>query len=518
MTLPASFQSDVAALFETFTAPNGPGAVVAVTKDGEEIFSGAYGLANINHGVPLDRRSIVRIGSQTKQFTVLLILLLEAEGKLGLDDAVQKHLPYVPRFDHEVTLRHLASNTSGYRDFLEAMIFSGLPLLAPSDRQTGRDAIARQDALNFVPGEAMLYSNSGFFLLSEIIESIEGEPFDAVLKRRITGPLGMADTSLMPRDSHVQPRLAAHYTRRGEEWAHLGWGLVLGGEGGMVSTLEDMLIWQRTLSEPPADLAGPLARMAEPTVYANGTTGLYGLGLVADPYRGRMAVGHGGTVAGGKSESMRFVDDGLGVVILANNDQAQTFSLARRIADLYFGEPAPAADISAAPGLYREENGSDLFGIVKSNGRLAFMGGGGISPLEALSDTVFKPERGITDLHLTARPDGAIDALFCGTPRIYRPLPAQGRAVRSLAGRYRNPAQDLDVVIAGDETRGEFQLRSRIGAFTARLIALDADYWMLLSPGDSEFRPGRPWATMTVTRGGFLLNSERTRGLAFTAL
>ena len=235
MMAPVNFQSDVSALMAPFQG-DGPGIVVAVTKDGTEIFSSTYGMANINFGVPMDRKTIIRIGSQTKQFTVLLILLLAAEGRLSLSDQVQDHLPYVPEFDHPVTLAHLASNTSGLRDFLEAMMFSGLPLGAPSTRQTARDAISRQDGLNFVPGSAMIYSNTGFFLLSDIIEKIEGAPFDAVLKRRLTEPLGMPDTSMMLRDSHVQKRLATHYTRQGGSWVHLGWGLELGGEGGMVST------------------------------------------------------------------------------------------------------------------------------------------------------------------------------------------------------------------------------------------------------------------------------------------
>src|SRR4028118_352074 len=98
-------------LFAPFAAPDSPGAVVAVTQNGQEIFSSAYGLANINHAVPLDRKSIIRIGSQTKQFTVLLILMLEAEGKLSLEDEVQVHMPWVPRLSHPVTLRHLASNS-----------------------------------------------------------------------------------------------------------------------------------------------------------------------------------------------------------------------------------------------------------------------------------------------------------------------------------------------------------------------------------------------------------------------
>lgn len=142
------------------------------------------------------------------------------------------------------TRRHLASNTSGYRDHLDGMIVSGLSIFAPSDRQIVRDEIAKQEALNFKPGSAMIYSNAGFFMLSDIIEQIEGAPFNEVLHKRITSPLGMNYTSLVLRDGMAIKRLAAHYTKRADGWIQLGWGLEFGGEGGMVSTLNGGLAAQ----------------------------------------------------------------------------------------------------------------------------------------------------------------------------------------------------------------------------------------------------------------------------------
>lgn len=517
MTDPARFAAAANQLFAPW-AGDGPGVVAAVTRDGEQVWSGAFGLANINFDVPMDRRTILRIGSQTKQFTVLMILMLEAEGKLSLDDAIQDHLPFVPRFDQPVTLRQLAANTSGIRDFLEAMIFAGRPLGAPAQRQTARDTIARMDGLNFAPGTAMLYSNTGFLLLSDVIEKIEGAPYDTVLRRRITGPLGMADTSLMLHDSHVQKRLAAHYTRQGAVWSHLGWGLELGGEGGMVSTLDDMLIWTRALETPPDWLAEPLARMARPQVYANGTTGIYGLGLVSDRYNGRTVVGHGGSVAGGRSESTRFIEDGLAVVIIANNDQIGPFSMARRLADLYFGEPSPDADIAANPGLYREDGGADLFAITQTGGRRAFMVCAGSVPLNQVAPGEFRPERGVTDMALRAADADTLTGSFCGRPVTYRRLPPCDRAARPLAGRYVNAAQGLEVTITGDDRSARFHLRSDIGALSAQAVPIAPDLWQMLAP-EMPAVGGQPaWkATLTVTDGGFVLNSERTRNLTFTA-
>lgn len=514
---PADFATRVEALFQAYEKEAGPGAVVAVIENGEEIFSGAYGLANINDAVKLKRDTIIRIGSQTKQFTVLLILMLEAEGKLKLSDPVQKHLSYVPVLEQEVTLQHLAQNSSGYRDHLEAMIFGGLSIFAPSTRQTGRDVIARQDALNFPPGSAMTYSNAGFFMLSEIIEQIEGKPFNDVLTERITGPLGMKDTSLMRRDGTVMKRLAAHYTKRPDGWSHLGWGLDLGGEGGMVSTLADMVIWQQNLFAPRIGTQDMYERMATPTVFTNGATGYYGLGLVTDVYRGRRAVGHGGTVAGGKSDSSRYVDDGFGVVIIANHDQIAPFAVGRRIADIYFGDAAPPA-LSFKPGRYREDGGNDLFEIVEVDGVATYLSSGGASGFDFGHPGGAKPERAITDLVLTPRSDGHIDALFCGRPQRFRPLAENGKAAKPLAGRYRNAAQGFEVEITGDAQNGEFRLRSDIGALNSPIVAVEDDLWLLLQPG-SDMRLGLPWAaTLVVTPDGFEMNTDRMKRLTFTTI
>ncbi|CAH2394401.1 Putative Penicillin-binding protein [Mesorhizobium ventifaucium] len=505
------FAKCVDALFSKFSGPEMPGAVVAVTENGREIFASAYGLANINDDVPMGRKTIIRIGSQSKQFTVLLILMLEAEGKLSLQDDVQKHLPYVPRLEHPVTLRQLASNTSGYRDFLAAMFVSGRSIYTPSDRQTIREIIARQDSLNFKPGSAMIYSNSGFFMLYEIIEQIEGATFDEVLRNRITGPLGMCDTSLMLHDGSVMKRLAAHYTKRADGWAQLGWGVEEDGGGGIVSTLDDMVVWQQNLNNPKVGTAEMYQRMATPCVFDNGATGLYGLGLVTDVYRGRRTVGHGGSVAGGKSQSMRFIDDGLGIVIIANNDQVAAFAAARRIADIYFGTVAPA-QIELAPGRYRQEGGPDVFELVAKNGVPTFLSSGGVTAFDFGHPGGAKPERGITDLVLSPRPDGKIDGTFCGTPRVYAPLGADAKATASLTGRYTNKAQALEVEIQSDAQRGVLRLRSDFGAMNAPIVAADSDLWFLLQP-DSDL----PWtATLIVTEEGFEMNTDWVKKLRFT--
>lgn len=510
----AQIEDHIKAHVEGLDQPAAPGVAISVTKDGNEIFTGCYGLAEINHPVPVARDTVMRIGSQTKQFTVLLILMLEADGKLSLEDALCDHLPWLPEVAEPVKLVHLAANMSGFRDFLEAMAFSGRSIFSPSERQTARDALARQDALNFEPGSAMIYSNSGFLLLSDIIEKLEDACFDEVLKRRITGPLGMSDTHLMVRDGEARERLAAHYTLQDGNWRQAAWGVPLGGEGGMISTLNDMCLWQRALESGDMPWASLWRRMETPAVYRNRETAPYGLGLVVGDYRGRLAIGHGGSVAGGRSESMRFPDDGLGIVIQANHDQIATFSLARRIADVVFGDTPPVADIPAAAGFYRQENGNGVFEIIKRDEGSFLRSPDGELPLLAEPDGRFKPERGIADLLLSPRPDGSLDGLWCGEPRRFRKL-EPCKADRSLSGRYVNRAQGIDAIIEGETGHAQLRLRSNLGVLDGSIEPLDRDIW-LMRPDGQHPDGGSDWtATLTATSSGFVLDSERTRGLAF---
>jgi CubicO group peptidase (beta-lactamase class C family) len=501
--------SAVDRLFAEWSGPATPGAVVAATRDGRTLHEAAYGMADLAHAIPLDRRSVLRIGSQTKQFTVLLTLLLEAEGKLSLDDEVHRYAPWLPRYPDPVTLRQLAGNTGGLRDFLEIMIWSGLDLAAPSSRRTARDLLARHDEVNFRPDEQMLYSNSGFFLLSEIVEEVSGRSYNELLQERITGPLGMEDTSLLVRDGDILPRLADQHARGAGGWRTVQWGFPLGGEGGMASSLRDMLVWQANIADPMPSLAPALARMEAPRHYLNGTETRYRLGLVGGRYRGLRTIGHGGTTAGAKSESMRFPDQNFGIVILGNAAELSPFTLARRIADRALASemmpmlPDTRQKLAGAAGLYRHDGGDDIFEITPDGN---FASSGGTVSITQVAEGVFAPERSIMHLSFSLSND-AIDATWCGTPRHYRrlPVPMPGGDV---TGDYVNPALGLDARIGKAAATLTLQIRSDVGVLHATLSWIDSDLLTV------HREPGGPWlATLLVTEDGLSLSSDRTKGL-----
>lgn len=301
----AAHHAAIDRLFEGWTGPDTPGLVVAATRNGAIVHQGAYGMADLAHGIPLGPRSVVRIGSQTKQFTVLLALMLEREGKLDMHAPVHRYAPWLAALPHTVTLRHLASNTSD--DFLEMMTWSGRPCPAPPPApRPAPSSPAMPRSTSARRADDLLQHR----LLPAERDHRGGAPAAAstsCLRSRITGPLGMEDTILQQRDSQILPRAAMHHSK-GPDGA---WNARIGAScsaarAGDHSTLEDMLRWQAHLANPTAEMADLLARMEQPTRFNNGSLSMYALGFTVTRYRGLHNIGHGGGVAGGRSESVRF--------------------------------------------------------------------------------------------------------------------------------------------------------------------------------------------------------------------
>lgn len=501
-----SITAAVDRLFAQYNRPDSPGAVVAVTRNGHLIHEAAYGMADLAHNIPLDRNSLIRIGSQSKQFTVLLALLLEAEGKLDMNAEVHTYCPWLPKYPNPITLWHLATNTSGLRDFLEMMVWNGLPLAATSGRPLARQIIARHGEVNYVPGSQMLYSNTGFFLLSEIIEEVSGRDYNDLLFHYITNRLGMSRTLLVKRDAEIHPNLVAQHQQGPTGWETVRWGFPLGGEGGMASTLTDMLTWQATLANPPADWKPHLDRMTAPLHYTNGTETIYRAGLIVERYRGTTTISHGGGVAGGKSDSMRFPDHHLGVVILGNLSEMNPFALARRIADAALADvltPVPGSSLNAE-GLYREPGTGEVFTLSERNSTPTITTPGGATSLIEIAPGRFAPERPTMHFDFTVNPDSTLAATFCGTPTTYHRITPPS-APADVSGSYTNQTLGLDARITGDD----LLIRSDIGALRLKLAWADTDLLLVSNPTDPRAFIG----TLHHTADGLTLTTDRMKAL-----
>ncbi len=520
---PATIAARIASHVAAWNSETSPGMMLAVLSGGEVVHEAAYGMADLANGIPLSSRSVVRIASQSKQFTTWLLLALEREGRLSLQDDVRTHLPWLPDYGRTITLHHLASNTSGLRDILEMMTIGGVPILAPSSRRYACDVVGRQSELNFEPGYDLLYSNSNFLLLSEILEKVSGLSFNGLLKERITGPLGMHDTALMPRDDVILPRLAGHH-RHGPDgaWLKAAWGIAIGGEGGMVSTLHDMIIWQQNLRQPKIGDAAMIARMEDAGVTINGVPSPYGYGLVRDNGDLGEAVGHGGWIAGARSESVRFKEADLGIVLLANHDDCAPYVLARSIArDLLGGGDENREQAFDLPtGIYRDESGDDAFQIELRQGQPYLVMNMGGAPLLPVGNGSWQPQAAIPAFALKAD-GGALSATRFGRTRRFIPIartaiPIDRFAGRSFAaesgafrGETRKAGAELHLILSSPE-----------GSQRVRLVAYGDDFFFAHPVGTEVHDQWRvcPWVlpwlfTVRITNDRLIINSDRTKRL-----
>ena len=300
-----------------------PGAAVGVARDGALLLRRWVGLASVELNVPLGVTTTFRIASVSKQFTCAAILLLVRDGLLTTADLVREHLPELPEALGSITLDHLMRNSSGLRDMLELLRLGGADLGTPVTEAELDAAIARQTGLNFTPGSRFLYSNSGFRLLGRVVEQVSGQKLSTFLEERIFQPLGMTRTRHTPDLARPVPGLATGYLPDGAAgFTRAQHAFPLGGEGGLVSGIEDLALWARSLSVGGlgGGLGGGLEAQLDATApFNNGTTNRYALGLEVETWRGLRLVSHGGLWPGYKTAFLRIPEKRLTVIVIANN-------------------------------------------------------------------------------------------------------------------------------------------------------------------------------------------------------
>jgi CubicO group peptidase (beta-lactamase class C family) len=357
-------------LFRQWHSPDSPGAAVLVLHDGRVAHARGYGMANLEHGVPNRPDTVFDIASVSKQFAAMSIALLEADGRLSLDDDVRRYVQELPDFGHRITIRHLVHHTSGLRDWPGSLAIGGWSYEdVVSFSQILRMAFHQRE-LNFRPGEAYSYSNTGYNLLAEIVARVSGQPFSRFTDERIFRPLGMSRTHF--HDDHgavVINRAASYRPGPGGTFRHAVSNLTALGSSSLFTTVEDLAKWIDNLHAPRPVVGSPalIARLHERGTLNNGETIAYAFGHSIGEYRGLRVVNHTGSWAGYRSVLERFPDERFAVVILGNTTNMNPSALARQIADLYLGDrlgprspPTPAAAESTTAAAPWHPSAADL--------------------------------------------------------------------------------------------------------------------------------------------------------------
>jgi len=331
-----------------------PGCAVGVAVGGKAMLLKAYGMADLERDVRNTPDTIFEAGSVSKQFTAMAVQLLANDGKLSIDDPVRKYIPELPDYGKPLTIRHMLSHTSGLRDWGSVESIAGWPRTTREYTHAHvLEIVSKQKSLNFEPGTNWSYSNTGFNLAAIIVSRVSGMPFAEFSKQRIFTPLGMAHTSW--RDDHtriIKGRAIAYSLDNGEYHIEMPFENVY-GNGGLLTTVGDLLIWNENFVNPKVGNAKLISEMAAGGQFNDGKPlEYYGLGLFIEIYRGVHNVYHSGSTAGYRAHLNRFPDSRTSVAVLCNGSNGDASRSANRVSDVFLGDrlkPAPTAPSAAAP-------------------------------------------------------------------------------------------------------------------------------------------------------------------------
>lgn len=361
-TVPA-FAADVTAervdhLLAGFNKPGSAGCSVGVIRNGRFIYKKSFGYASLELGVPLTPQSVFYVGSVSKQFTAASVVLAAEQDYLSLDDDVRKYLPELPDYGHPVTLRQMLHQTSGFRDFFDLIALSGgnpAEIGSPADILK---LIVRQKGLNNVPGAEWNYSNSNYFLLAEVVQRATKKSLARFAAESIFQPLGMKHTLFFDDNTLVVPNRVAAYDPGKDGKFLVDWSTSynLVGGGGVMSTVDDLLLWDRNFYSNKLGKGTLVQQLQNHGVLNNGNQINYALGLMLEDYRGLPTVEHSGANFGYRSEYLRFPQQRFSAILLCNLSTAGPVGLAHKISDLYLeGDLAPTSAPRVSPGFPNPE-------------------------------------------------------------------------------------------------------------------------------------------------------------------
>ena len=509
----ASIQPQVDKLFSRFTTST-PGCAVGADVKGQPAVRAAYGMADLEHDVPITLDTIFEVGSVSKQFTAAAVLLLARDGKLSLDDKVRKYIPEMPDVAADVTIRQMLNHTAGLRDWGGLAAIEGWPRTSRVHTHTHvLDYVSRQRMLNFEPGTRWSYSNTGYNLAAILVSRVSGMSFADFTKARIFQPLSMNNTSWRDDHTRIVKRRAIAYSEQKAVFSTLMPFENVHGNGGLLTTVGDLMKWNANFVTPVVGDARFVADMERRAKFNDGREHEYALGLYVDTYRGRREVDHSGGTAGYVAHLSRYPESGVSVAVMCNVTSGNATNSAKAIADLLL-PPGRAADSVASEPLNAEE-GPRYAGLFRS----------------------LKPAGVVT---ISVQKDRLVANTFGALTRVARHrFDAGGAYVLEFDGRFLRvtdefgTADDYERVepwkpgveelkpIAGRYVSDELQLTVQVTMDGDRLIVRRPGVTLVLIPVFPDgFQSGAGWVLVRRDAAGRVIgmsvNQERVWDLRFT--
>lgn len=328
---------DTAELFAEYSAPSTPGASLVVARGDTILFARAFGLADVENGVPVTTATAFRLASVTKQLTAAAVLALVEGGELDLDAPLGELLPETPRYAGDVRVRHLLTHTSGIPDY-ESLLGN-----ADGPQVTDRDVLEllrAAEGLYFRPGSAWRYSNSAYALLALIVERVSGERFARYLRHRIFDRAGMPNAVAYVNGVDTIVERAYGHSLDDGVWRRADQSRTSAvlGDGGVYASAEELAAWSAALDRGAVLGTATFAAATTPAVLESGAPTQYGFGWFLDTYRGFRRQRHEGDSIGFRTSIQRYPDEQLTVVVLLNRGQAAIETLSDNVADLFLNE------------------------------------------------------------------------------------------------------------------------------------------------------------------------------------
>jgi CubicO group peptidase (beta-lactamase class C family) len=421
--LPPQVLQRIELLFAKWNSPQSPGCAAAIFKRGDAVWQRGFGMANLEHAIPITPQSAFYLGSTSKQFTAMTVLLLAERGKLSLDDPIRRWLPHLPESLQPVTIRHLLEHTSGIRDYVTLWNLTNPEDDAALSETYVNELLLRQKELNFVPGTEFLYSNSGYYLLSQIVRPAAFRHLADLAEETVFRPLGMSSTRYHRDRFAILPRRATGYSPAPATIDLIAAGyrihtatLDVTGDGGVFTTLEDLARWDKLFANPQPPFAGAIAQMMTQAVLPSGDKAEYGRGLMLRRVNGYDTVSHMGGLRGYRSDILRIPSEHTTIACLCNASDADAGALARLIMEAILPPRAPATppkltaeELKRKVGAFQDRLTGDLLQTVIQNDTLIADFNGFRMPLLPETPMRFRSAGGPLRFEVEFRASGSSD-------------------------------------------------------------------------------------------------------------
>ena len=317
-----------------------PGIQVSISRNGALLFSKAYGMADLEHNVPLTTSSVIEAGSVSKQFTAAAVLLLEQQGKLSLEDDIRKFIPEIKNYGRPILIRNMIQHTSGLKDWGSVAAISGWP--RSTKTYSNDDAlyiIAHQKTLNNQPGDEFIYSNSNYNLMAILVQRVSGMNLADFSREHIFKPAGMLHTEWRADFRKIVPNRAIAYSKNGETYLANMPNEYVYGNGGLITTTEDLLRWNDYYTSGKLGNPSLLPKQVTSSKFTNGLEHYYAAGIFLEKFNGLQLWTHNGATAGYRANLDYFPSLQLSIAWLSNTSEfdRSSFNLTEALREIFVG-------------------------------------------------------------------------------------------------------------------------------------------------------------------------------------